>query len=200
MADAQITFEREEIDGVIPVGSYIGDALRRFGVKGFDHCTAEHDCEVTITSGEELLSAPTAVESEHFGGDKRKSGERLACHTRIERPGEIVVMTKEKTEEPKPDEPKSEQYRKEFAELPLEQKISELMKLEAMALGDTFSFIVNSPYKIFEKIGDVMADFGLKLENKAREAQRPEEHTKQTSENGKAPEEKVETETVSDHE
>src|SRR5438309_11085263 len=104
MADAQITFEREEIDGVIPVGSYIGDALRRFGVKGFDHCTAEHDCEVTITSGEKLLSAPTAVESEHFGGDKRKSGERLACHTRIERPGEIVVMTKEKTEEPKPEE------------------------------------------------------------------------------------------------
>ena len=108
-------------------------------------------------------------------------------------------MTKEKTEESKPDEPKSEQYRKEFAELPLEQKISELMKLEAMALGDTFSFIMNSPYKIFEKIGDVMADFGLKLENKAREAQRPEEHTKQTSENGKSAEEKVETETVTDH-
>jgi ferredoxin len=200
MADAQITFEREEIEGIVPVGSYIGDALRRFGIKGFDRCTAEHDCEVTITDGEEFLSTPTATETEHFGGSERKSGARLACHTRIERPGEIVVMTKEKTEEPKPDEPKSEQYRKEFAELPLEQKISELMKLEAMALGDTFSFIVNSPFKIFEKIGDVMADFGIKLENKAREAQRPEEHTKKTAENGKAADEKVESENTAGHE
>lgn len=192
MADAEITFEREDIDGVIPVGSYIGDALRRFGIKGFDRCTAEHDCEVTVTSGKEFLSAPTAVETEHFGGDMRKSGERLACHARIERSGEIVVMTKEKKEEPKSDEPKGEQYRKDFTELPLEQKISELMKLEAIALGDTFSFILNSPYKIFEKVGDVMAGFGMKLENKAREAQRPEEHAKKTADNGKAANEQTE--------
>jgi ferredoxin len=192
MADAQITFEREDIEGIIPVGSYLGDALRRFGIKGFDRCSAEHDCEVTVTSGEEFLSTPTAVETEHFGGDSRKSGDRLACHARIERSGEIVIMTREKEQEPKPDEPKSEQYRKEFTELPLEQKISELMKLEAIALGDTFSFIINSPYKIFEKVGDVMADFGMKLENKAREAQRPEEHAKKSAENGKAADEQTE--------
>jgi hypothetical protein len=98
-------------------------------------------------------------------------------------------MTKEKQEEAKPDEDKSENYRKEFAELPLEQKITELLKLEAIALGDTFSFIVNSPYKVFEKIGDVMADFGMKLENKAREARKPEEHNGKKSEtNGSTPE------------
>jgi hypothetical protein len=55
------------------------------------------------------------------------------------------------------------------------------MKLEAIALGDTFSFIVNSPYKIFEKVGDVMAGFGMKLENKEREARRPEEHSNNSS-------------------
>jgi hypothetical protein len=71
--------------------------------------------------------------------------------------------------------------------LPLEQKISELMKLEAIALGDTFSFILNSPFKVFEKIGDVMADFGMKLENKARDAQRPEEHKEEKAENTEEP-------------
>jgi ferredoxin len=176
MSDAEIRFEREDLEGVIPVGSYIGDALRRFGIKGFERCSAEHDCVVKITEGLDLLSEPTSLEKEQLGDESYKSGERLACHARIEKPGEIVVMTKERKEDPKVTEENSEQYRKEFAELPLEQKISELMKLEAIALGDTFSFIVNSPYKIFEKIGDVMADFGIKLENKAREARRPEEH------------------------
>jgi ferredoxin len=98
MADAQIKFERENLEGVIPVGSYVGDALRRFGVKGFERCTAEHDCLVTITHGEDLLSTPTSVETEQLGGDLRKSGERLACHARIEKSGEIVVMTKEQKE------------------------------------------------------------------------------------------------------
>lgn len=179
MADAQITFERENLEGLIPVGSYVGDALRRFGVKDYDHCNAEHDCVVTIKSGAEILSEPTSVEKEQLGEEARKKGERLACHARIENPGELVVMTKEQKEAPKAEENKSEEYRKEFAELPLEQKISELMKLEAMALGDTFSFIVNSPYKVFEKIGDVMADFGMKMETKARQAKRPGEHNEQ---------------------
>ena len=182
MADAQIRFEREDLEGLIPVGSYVGDALRRFGVREYDRCNSEHDCIVTITSGADVLSQPTSVEKEQLTDDQRKNGDRLACHARIERSGEIVVMTKERKEEEKVEENRGEEYRKEFAELPLEQKISELMKLEAIALGDTFSFIVNSPYKVFEKIGDVMADLGLKMETKAREAQRPEEHhEKETS-------------------
>lgn len=178
MAEANIRFEREGLDGIIPVGSYIGDAMRRFGVVGYERCDAEHECVVTIRSGEKLLSPLTSVESEHFGAGGRKHGERLACHAKIDRAGEIVVMTREnKKEEPKAEAPTGEDYRKQFAEMPLDQKIAELMKLEAMALGDTFSFILNSPFKVFEKVGDVMADFGMKLENKARQAQRPPEHT-----------------------
>lgn len=189
MADAHIRFEREDLEGVIPVGSYVGDALRRFGVKGFERCTTDHDCVVTIKSGADQLSAPTSVEKERLDEKMRTFGDRLACHAKIEKPGEIVVMTKERAEEPKPDEDGSEKYHKEFAELPLEQKFTELMKLEAMALGDTLSFIVNSPYKVFEKIGDVMADFGMKLENKARDAKRPEEHKEDKAKNEPEPSE-----------
>jgi len=179
MADAYVTFEREGREGIVAVGSYLGDVIGRFGIADRDECTTEHDCVVTIKSGEEFLSKPTSVETEHFSGSGRKSGERLACHAKIERPGEIVVMTQEKKKkEEKTAESTSDQFRKEFEELPLEQKIAELMKLEAIAFGDTVSYIANSPFKVFEKIGDVMADFGMKLENKAKSAQRPEEHTK----------------------
>jgi len=178
MADAYVTFEREGREGVVAVGSYLGDVIRRFGIADQDECNTEHDCVVTVKSGAEFLSEPTSVETEHFSTSGRKTGQRLACHAKIERPGEIVVMTQEKKKEEKTAESTSDQFRKEFADLPLDQKIAELMKLEAIAFGDTVSYIANSPFKVFEKIGDVMADFGMKLENKAKNAQRPEEHTK----------------------
>ena len=119
MAVATIRFEREALDGIIPVGSYIGDALRRFGVKNYERCNAQHDCVIEIRSGDDLLSPLTSAEAERFGSAGRKTGQRLACHAKIERPGEIVVMTKETKEEPKAAETNSEQYRKRFSELPL---------------------------------------------------------------------------------
>ena len=187
MVEAEIRFEREGLDGIIPVGSYIGDALRRFGVKSYDRCPAEHDCVVVVRSGEELLSPMTTAESEYFKEEGRGPGERLACHAKIEKAGEIVVMTKErkKAEEPKIDEAGAEDYRKQFTEMPLEQKITELVKLEAIALGETFSFILNSPFTVFEKVGDVMAEFGMKLENKDRKSKRPPEHAAAGDENAK---------------
>jgi ferredoxin len=180
MADVDITFEREGLSGVVAAGTYLADALRRFGLRPEFECDAPsglHYCEVEVRTGESLLSPLTPLESEHFASGPRKAGQRLACQARIEKPGEIVVMTKEKKEEAPKNETRSEQYRKEFTELPLEEKISELVRLEAIALGDTFSFILNSPLKIFAKVGDVMADLGKKLENQAKQAARPTVHT-----------------------
>ena len=84
---------------------------------------------------------------------------------------------KEKTEEEN-----AEEYRKKFAELPLEKKIADLVKLEAMALSETFSFILNSPSHIVGKVMDVMAEFGLKMDAEAKDAQTPDEH--KVKENG----------------
>jgi len=202
MADVEIRFEREELEGLVPVGTYIGDAMRRLGIRDVEPCNArgeEHDCEVEITSGEDLLSPPTSIESEHFGGSSRKAGQRLACQAKIERSGEVVVMTKEKAEkkeEEKAEETKSEEYRKEFTDLPLEKKIADLVRLEAITLGDTFSFILNSPMKVFEKMGDVMAEFGMKLETEAKKAHRPAEHSEAASASGPDLDDVVEAEEI----
>jgi hypothetical protein len=93
-------------------------------------------------------------------------------------------MTKEKVAEepvgePAADADANEQYRKEFAELPLEKQIANLVRLETIALGETVSFIINSPFKIADKFMDVMAEFGLKKEEREKEAARPAEHTKE---------------------
>ena len=69
--------------------------------------------------------------------------------------------------------------------MPLEKKIASLVELEAIALGETFSFVLNSPYKAVGKVVDVMAEFGFKLDKEDHEAKRPEDH-KETEEKEEA--------------
>lgn len=178
MNEVEIKFEREERDGIVPVGTYLSDAASRLGIDLAGEQFDEENCYVVkIITGGELLSAPTKEEIEKFSDAELKNGKRLANHARIGKSGELIVMTTEKKAEEKPREEETrEQYRREFEELPLEKKIASLVELEAIALGETFSFIINSPYKIVGKIMDVMAEFGLKLEDDAKKQARPEEH------------------------
>jgi ferredoxin len=191
MADVEIKLEREGLDGIVAVGTYLSDALRRFGIRsgcGRGNGTTTHLCAVTVSQGKELLTARTQAEKDFFGEDADLS-RRLACEARIERPGEIIIMTDEKATEPKKESSDERgRYIKEFADLPLDKKISDLVKLEAMAMGETISFILNSPYKVLEKIGDVMADLGRKMDAEQKKASRPvEHHVPETgSESGKA--------------
>lgn len=183
MTDVEIRFDREDQDGVVAVGTYLMDAAKRFGVKTETDCVPAkgiHSCVVVVTKGAGNLSSLTRAETEHFALHGRRNNERLACEVRIERPGEIVVMTKEKAQEPKKKE-KRNPLQDEFAGLPLEKKIANLMRMEAVTLSETFSYVVNSPMKVFEKVGDVIAEFGIKLENEARKAARPEEHKAETA-------------------
>jgi ferredoxin len=178
MNEVEIKFERENLSGVIAAGSYLYDTAKRFGIDVECERTGESDlCAVRILLGRELLSEPTKAEIEQLPAERRKNGERLACQAKIEKPGEVTVMTKEKkVDEKAAADEKKDEFRKEFEALPLEKKIASLLRFEAIALGETISFVVNSPFKIFEKAVDVMAEFGIKLENDAKEAKRPEEH------------------------
>lgn len=180
MKEAEITFEREELHGIIPVGTYLAEAARRLGVRFIEPCDAAngvHHCEVEVTNGQDLLTARTAAEKKYFKEREDAEHSRLACQTKIKKEGEIGVKTKESEtakEEKKPET--EEEYRKRFSELPLDKKISELVQLEAIALSDTLSFVFNSPYTIGDKIMHIMAGFGFKKEEQEREAARPEEH------------------------
>jgi len=178
MEEVEIKFERENLTGVIPVGTYLFDAARRMGVEVECERLGESDlCAVRVTGGREHLSTVTKAETEHLTDERRANGERLACQTKIERAGEITIMTTKKEEPVKADyEVKKEAYRKDFEELPLEKKIASLVELEAIALSETFSFIINSPSMIFGKVVEVLAEFGLKMEDEAKKQTRPEEH------------------------
>lgn len=181
MAEATLTFKREEREGVIPVGTYLSDAAKRFGILFEEKCVPSeslHFCRVSILEGENAITPPTSIESEYFTANPADSSERLACQAKILEPAEIVIMTTKKHEEADKDTPKmsAEEYAKEFKELPLEKKIAELVQLEAMTFSETLTFVMNSPYLIFDKVMDVMAEFGMKKEAEGKNASRPAEH------------------------
>ena len=190
MAEVEIKLEREGLEGVVAEGSYLIDAMKRLGKRFDGICEPQngvHFCPISVTKGAGILSSETSVEAEYFAKNGRDDNERLACQAKLERDGEVTIMTKEKKEDPVAEASDREaEYRKEFTELPLEKKIANLLQLEAIALGETVSFVINSPFKIFEKAMDVMAEFGFKLEKEAKEATRPKEHVE--AENGAAAE------------
>lgn len=185
MSEIEIKFERENRDGIGVAQSYLIDAARRLGVEiTCERLGLTDDCAVTIKEGNELLSQPTKAEREVLGVERLEKGERLACQAKLEKNGEIVILTTEKKKEEKTEEQKSEDYRERFAALPLEKKIADLVRLEALALSETFNFILNSPSHIIGKVMDVMAEFGLKMDAEAKDARTPEEHKVKENGNG----------------
>ena len=190
MNEVEIKFEREDRNGIVAVGTYLLDAARRLGIELESEQFGETDFFVVkVTSGSELLSAPSKLEIELLSAERREQGERFANHAKIERLGEISIMTTEKKQEENPaEEEKKEEYRKEFEELPLEKKIASLLELEAITLNETFSFVINSPYKIIDMAMGVLAEFGLKMEDEAKNETRPEEHKSKDDAKDKAKE------------
>lgn len=180
MSNVLLKFEREDREGYVAVGTYLIDAAKRFGIDLTDAGEPEempNPNSVLIVEGSQLLSPLTLTETEHFSAHGRRDNERLASQARIESAGEIVIMTNEKkTAEETVAGDQDEKYKKDFTEMPLEKKIAALVQLEVITLGETFSFIYNSPSLIFSKVMDVMAEFGLKKESDAKDAARPEEH------------------------
>lgn len=173
---ADVHFVNEGLTGLSAVGSYLNDVARRFGVRIKKRCDAEHYCVVRITAGQSVLSHRTEIENKYFGSARNMAEFRLMCQARIEKEGEVAIMTGDKRLAAAAESKKknlNEEYKKAFEQMPLEKKIANLVDLEAMALGDTVSYVLNSPFKVFEKMVDTMAGFGLRKEEAAKAAERP---------------------------
>jgi ferredoxin len=200
MKEVLVSFESGEREGIVAVGTYLMDAALRLGVDVDDECrrgSEEHHCAMKISKGADLLSEPTQIEMELLSDAARKGGERLSCQTRIEKAGELSIMSvkkskKETKEDTKAKEEagKSGEFKKEFESMPLDEKFASLVELEAIALGETFSYVLNSPYEAAGKLMDVLADFGWKKDRADQEAKKPKEHSEAKKEGGKAEEAK----------
>jgi ferredoxin len=198
MNEVELKFEPTNRVGIVAIGTYLLAAAKRLGVKLECECNKGNydSCACLIKKGSELLSEPTKLELEHLSDVRRKNGERLACQSKLEQQGEIIAMPTAVKEQPTPT--LFEQFKKEFAELPLQEKVSQILELESLTLSDSFSAVLNLPYTIGEKVRDMMAEVGMKMEEEAKKAKTPEEHkTEPTPEAKTAEKPKATKKTVS---
>src|SRR5918998_6211203 len=108
--------------GVVAEGTYLWDAAKRLGVRLPAECEGRGQCDtcaVVVEEGATLLSALTDAERERLSPERLLAGERLACQTKAERGGTLVLRPVPVTERAPTAEETTKDFRKEFAELPL---------------------------------------------------------------------------------
>src|SRR5919202_993197 len=116
-----IRFQPEGRNGLVAEGTYLLDAAKRLGVTLPTECEGRGQCDtcaVVVEEGATLLSSLTEAEREHLSPERLAAGERLACQTKVERGGELVLRPVPVTEREETTEETVSDFRKEFKELP----------------------------------------------------------------------------------
>jgi len=155
-----ITFEPSGISGLVAEGTYLIDAARRMGASLGAGCTAGKGecptCVVSVKAGAELLSTPSVVEEKQLGAEHLEQALRLACQTKIQGQGEVVVMVATRPQIRKPNDTETE-FRTKFSALPLNKKIATLLQLEAITMSEAFDSAIEKPLAFGAKTFDAIA-------------------------------------------
>ena len=155
-----ITFEPSGITGVVAEGTYLIDAARRMGAPLGAGCTSGKGecpaCVISVKTGSELLSPPSAAEERELGVEPLNQSLRLACQVKIENHGDVVVMVATRPQT-RPDETDTQaELSKKFGSLPLSKKIALLMQFEAITASEAFDSALEKPLAIGSKAFDAV--------------------------------------------
>ncbi|MEJ7616666.1 MAG: 2Fe-2S iron-sulfur cluster-binding protein [Pyrinomonadaceae bacterium] len=178
-----LSFENEDLSGVVAEGTYLWDAAKRLGVKLPAECEGRGECDtcaVVVVQGATMLSSLTNAERERLSPKRLAAGERLACQARVEEGGDLVLRLVPATEREETSDETVKGLRKEFRELPLNRKLSTLAELEAVTAFQALNAISNVPYLIGGKVLELLAIFGRNKDRRERNARRPTEHREPT--------------------
>ena len=210
----EITFEPDGLSGLVAEGSNLWDTAKRMGVRLPSECGGKGECDtcaLTVFHGASLLSAVTDAERTHLSEARLSAGERLACQTRIERPGEVKVRIAPEVEQAEENAAKfrkafgkleltrkmafvmelekalimrqpvgisgdevEAEYRREFNELPFNRKLAALAELEGASAIHGVLDVANLPFTIGEKVMDVMAVRGRRMDKTGGEKPKEE--------------------------
>ena len=152
-----ITFEPSGINGIVAEGTYLIDAGRRMGAFLGTGCTAGKGecpaCVVSVKTGADLLSPPSAAEEKQLGLEHLNQQYRLACQAKIQNHGDVVVMVSAVNPRPAPVNTEGELLKK-FGTLPLSKKLATLMQLEAVTMSEAFDAALEKPLAFGSKTFD----------------------------------------------
>ena len=166
-------------DGVVAEGTYLWDVAKRLGVRLPAECGGRGECDtcaVVVEEGATLLSSLTDAERERLSPERLAAGERLACQTKVEHGGDLVLRPVPVTERQPTEEEATRDFRREFNEMPLQKKLSTLVELEAVTAWQTLGAIADLPFNVIEKGLDLLGRRGRALHERERAARRPAEH------------------------
>ena len=153
-----ITFEPSGITGLVAEGTYLIDAARRMGATLGAGCTVGKGecpaCVVSVKTGSELLSTPSAAEEKQLGVEHLDQAYRLACQTKLENHGEVVVMVSTVAPRRSADVDDEAELRKKFGSLPLSKKLATLVQLEAITMSEAFDSAIEKPLAFGAKTFD----------------------------------------------
>ena len=174
-----VRFEPDNLHGIVAENTYLLDAAKRMGVRLPTECGGRGECDtcaVVVVEGATLLSSLTESERVRLSPERLAAGERLACQTKVEHAGDLVLRPIPVTERKETTEETVTDFRKEFKELPLEKKLATLVELEAVTMFQTLNAIVDVPVSLGEKLMNFVAGKGRNMSRREREARRPAEH------------------------
>ncbi|MDQ1523549.1 MAG: hypothetical protein QOG00_2481 [Pyrinomonadaceae bacterium] len=174
-----VEFVPDGLHGVVAEGTYLWDAAKRLGLRLPAECEGRGECDtcaVIVREGATLLSGLTEAERTRLSPERLAAGERLACQSKVERAGDLVLEPVPVTEREETAEEVKQDLRAEFREMPLQQKLATLVELEYIAASQTFKSITDVPVSYFEKGLDYVVNFGRSRARRERQARRPAEH------------------------
>ena len=152
-----ITFEPSGISGLVAEGTYLIDAARRMGAPLGVGCTSGKgecpSCVVSVKAGAALLSIPSAIEEKQLGEEQLDQSLRLACQTKIENQGEVIVMVAARPQTRPATDTESDLIKK-FGTLPLSKKLATLMQFEAITMSEAFDSAIEKPLAFGSKTFD----------------------------------------------
>lgn len=184
-----VEFEPDGRQGIVAEGTYLWDAAKRLGLHLPAECEGRGECDtcaVIVKEGATLLSSLTNAERERLSPERLAAGERLACQTKVERGGDLVLQPVPVNEREETVEEIKNELRAEFRNMPLQKKLSTLVELEAITAYQTMKVIADAPFVAFEKGLDVLANFGRARAQRERSERRPAEHRPSTEANEEA--------------
>jgi ferredoxin, 2Fe-2S len=153
-----ITFEPSGIGGTVATGTYLIDAAKRLGapvgagcMRGKGQCST---CVVKVHAGADLLSPPGSIEQTFLSQEQLDQSLRLACHTKLEGDGEVIVRVMRRQQSAKAAASPDVDLRKQFGSLPLQKKISTLLQLEAITVSEAFNAAIDKPLAFGSKAFD----------------------------------------------
>lgn len=174
-----IKFEPDGRSGIIAEGTYLWDAAKRLGIYLPAECEGRGTCDtcaVVVKEGATLLSSLTEAERERLSPERLATGERLACQTKVEHSGDLVLQPVPVTERAETSEESLKEFRREFREMPLNKKLATLVELEGVAMMQTLNAVIGLPWTVGEKVLDLMAGRGRAMNQRERAERRPAEH------------------------